>query len=218
MTRTHERGGGERAYHPLTGVLVCGKCGQGMVCQKRSYKGEEYRYYICKSYHKYGRDVCSQANINATDIEPTVIEAIKKKISSLLDAPISITAVRELDIKKLDYELKELKQKKDKLMRDQVDIFEQRDLFPEEQYRNKMLELKNAISHIEDESSIIQSQIVGINEKIAETSSLEYLKDELKELNIEDLARQRVLVHDIVSRITVNDEELVIEYIYDFDN
>src|SRR5690606_6970744 len=62
-----------RAVHPLTGLLVCGQCGAGMICQKRRSPRREYRYYICKTYHKYGRSYCRQSNLPADDIEAQVV-------------------------------------------------------------------------------------------------------------------------------------------------
>ncbi|WP_338842105.1 recombinase family protein [Paenibacillus glucanolyticus] len=218
MSRTHERGGAKRAHHPLTGVLVCGSCGEGMVCQKRSFKDKEYRYYICKTYHKYGRDACSQANINADDIERAVVEAVRNKISRLPADTLLITADREQDIKKLTSELKDTNSRKDKLMKDQLDIFEQRELFPDDLYRSKMIEIKNSIAHLEEEKEIIEKQIEGIKEKITESSSLQHIIEEFKELDIEDVGRLRVLIHETVSSITVKGDNLRIEYVYDFDS
>lgn len=218
MSRTHDRGGAKRAHHPLTGVLVCGLCGEGMVCQKRSYKEKEYRYYICKTYHKFGRDACSQANINADDIEMAVVEAVRNKIAKLPTDSLLITADREQDIKNLNNEMKVIRTRRDKLMKDQMDIFEQRELFPEELYRMKMIEFKNGISHLEDEMLVIEKQIEGINEKITESSSLQYIIEEFKKLDIDDVDRLRVLIHETVKRITIKNENLVIEYLYDFNS
>src|SRR5690606_13527915 len=78
------------ARHPLTGLLKCGKCGGSMVAQKRknrmadgNYK--QYRYYVCSTYLKAGRNVCSQANINADELEYYVYDSIKQKILEVLD-------------------------------------------------------------------------------------------------------------------------------------
>lgn len=217
MSRTHERGV-KRAYHPLTGILVCGLCGEGMVCQKRSFTGKAYRYYICKTYHKFGREACSQANVVADEIERVVIDAIKNKINNLPSDSMSLSADRDRGIHNLETELKDIKSRKDKLMKDQMDIFDQRDLFPDELYRTKMMAIKNSIDHLEEESVIVAKQIDGINEKISEVSSLQYLIEEFKELNIDDVGRLRVLIHETVSRITLNGENLNIEYVFDFDS
>lgn len=217
MSRGHERGVPKRAYHPLTGVLICGICGTGMVCQKRTYKNKEYRYYICKTYHKYGRDACSQANINADDIERAVIDAVKAKIAKIPTEAIKIIADRENDIKMLIDDLKGVKSRKEKLMKDQVDIFDQRSLFPEELYRSKMLEIKNGISYLDEEVAIIEKQIESMTEKIAETSSLQFIIDEFKELGSDDTERLRVLIHETIKEITLKGDDLIIKYNYDFN-
>ncbi|WP_201319071.1 recombinase family protein [Paenibacillus sp. EPM92] len=215
LSRTHDRAP-KRAYHPLTGILVCGKCGQGMVCQKRSYNGKEYRYYICKTYHKYGRDTCSQANINADELERDIIQAVQKRLAALPDDILQISSDRENDILRLEQELKSINNRKDRLVKDQRDIFAQRELFPEEQYRKQMLDIKAGIEWLEEESTIIQNQIVGIIEKITETSSFQHITEEFKSLDPNDTERVRVLLHDIIGNITIDEENIRIEYNYAF--
>lgn len=214
MSRTHDRAP-KRAHHPLTGILVCGKCGQGMVCQKRSHREKEYRYYICKTYHKYGRDTCSQANINANELEGSIIQTVRSRLANLSNEKLKLSSDRESDILKLEQELKSIQSRKDRLMKDQMDIFAQRELFPEELYRKQMLEIKAGIEGLEEESAIIQNQIVGIMEKITEASSLQYIIEEIKGLDVDDTERVRVLLHDIIKNITVHEGNLRIEYYFD---
>ncbi|MFB6366858.1 recombinase family protein [Paenibacillus elgii] len=214
MSRTHDRGP-KRAYHPLTGILLCGKCGQGMVCQKRSFKGKDYRYYICKTYHKYGRDTCPQANVNADELESSIINAVRTRLAALPDDILQISSDRDSDIVRLEQELKSIQNRKDRLMKDQKDIFAQRDLFTEELYRKQMLEIKTGIEGLEEESEIIQKQISGITEKMTEVSNFRYIIDEFKSLNTDDTERVRVLLHEIIGSITINEGNVRIEYNYD---
>ncbi len=71
---------GPRAYHLLTGVLRCGRCGRSMTCQKRRQGGREYRYYICRTYHERGRAACSQPSLPADTVERLVIDRLRKHV------------------------------------------------------------------------------------------------------------------------------------------
>ena len=79
-----------------------------MVCQKRSYKDKEYRYYICKTYHKYGRSKCDQANINADKLEKAVVEIVRNRLSSISMSKIIASANRNDDIERLHQEEKKI--------------------------------------------------------------------------------------------------------------
>src|SRR5690606_14475050 len=118
--RSHHREP-RRAYHPLTGILICGKCGEGMVCQRRTLNGVEYRYYICKTYHKYGRSHCDQKNINAAQIEPAVLEDAIDAIKKFTYNKSKVVAQKSIDVQKLEKELARLNREKERLKKDQID-------------------------------------------------------------------------------------------------
>ncbi|MBG9772920.1 recombinase family protein [Brevibacillus laterosporus] len=205
-----------RAYHPLTGILFCAKCGQGMVCQKRTCKDKEYRYYICKTYHKYGRSVCSQANVNADVLEQDVIDIVKNELNSIPADKVEITGSKTNDIERLGKEIKKNNVKREKLKKDQIDIFNQRELFDESTYQQQMLEIKSQINHIDEEIQIIENQIKVLMEQVAESSTLDYLIEEVKNISLNDPEKLRVLLHDIIKRIELKEKHLQIEFNYDF--
>src|SRR5690606_36906184 len=45
----------------------------------------EYRYYVCSTYHRKGRHVCDQANINADKLEELIFEKCKEMLSKYLE-------------------------------------------------------------------------------------------------------------------------------------
>jgi site-specific DNA recombinase len=69
LLRERNHPGAKRAKHPLTGILRCGRCGSGMVCQAQRHSGKEYRYYTCTRAFRFGRGRCSQPNLNAPGLE-----------------------------------------------------------------------------------------------------------------------------------------------------
>lgn len=65
-----------KARHPLTGILNCGRCGTGMVCQQQRYQGHVYRYYTCGGAFRFGRSYCDQPNIKAEPFEQQLFELL----------------------------------------------------------------------------------------------------------------------------------------------
>lgn len=204
-----------RAYHPLTGILVCGRCGEGMVCQKRSYKGKDYRYYICKTYHKYGRDTCAQANINADKLEPEIIMVVKNRLSRLAASDLESHSNRSEDIKRLEDEISRRKKLKDKINKDQIDIFQQRDLFPEETYKNQMIELKNRSEAVENEIVLLQNKLGAVKESENRSANIVMLAERFLSMDTNDTEVVRSLLHSLIEKITVVEENIDIKYRYD---
>ncbi|MDQ6423503.1 recombinase family protein [Paenibacillus sp. LHD-117] len=205
-----------RAYHPLTGILFCGKCKQGMVCQKRSFQNKEYRYYICKTYHKFGRVVCSQANVNADPLEGAIVSRIREKLKALPHDFFIIHANIEKDTERIENEMKNKQQKREKLKKDQIDIFQQRDLFDHETYTEQMVTIKKQMALIDEELELLDRQMIQILEQITSASSMEHFLEEFKRLEISDLERTRVFLHEVIKKVTLTDQHLEIEYHYDF--
>lgn len=203
-----------RAYHPLTGILYCGQCGEGMVCQKRSYKDKEYRYYICKTYHKYGRSKCDQANINADKLEKAVVEIVRNRLSSISMSKIIASANRNDDIERLHQEEKKILALKEQAQKDQVDIFNQRDLFTEEVYKEQMMRLKKRVAAAEEELAIIGKKIQAIRSEANQTANITNIIERFLSLDIDDTATLRVLLHDLIARITIKGTHFDIEYNY----
>lgn len=204
-----------RAYHPLTGILFCGKCGEGMVCQKRSLNGKDYRYYICKTYHKYGRDTCSQGNINAAKIEPEIIDVVQKRLSNLSKLQLESFSNRSDDVARLEEELNRRSKEKEKVKKDQMDIFEQRDLFTEEAYKDQMITLKDRALAIDEELIILQNKRNAIRESEDKTANIATLTEKFLTFDTSNTEIMRSLLHQLIKKITVFGEDIDIEYVYD---
>jgi site-specific DNA recombinase len=207
-----------RAYHPLTGILICGKCGQGMVCQKRSFNGKEYRYYICKTYHKYGRDACSQANVDAGRLETEIVSILRNKLEKIPSDLFAVTANNEKDIERIQQEIKQKQGRKEKLKKDQLGIFQQRELFDVQTYEQHMLEMKRQIQLLDEEIAILGKQVDRLFEQFANSSSRSPYIEEFKKLQFDDQDRIRALLHELIQSIRLTDGHLDIRYHYDLDN
>ncbi|MNW41818.1 Recombinase [compost metagenome] len=205
-----------RAYHPLTGILYCGDCGQGMVCQKRSFKNKEYRYYICKTYHKYGRDTCSRANVNADKLESEIITTVKNRLVLLQNSEADLVNNRSEDIKKLEDELVRKSKEHEKIKKDQMDIFQQRELFSENAYKAQMLALKDRSIALEEEIRIVNSRLKAVLDSENQVANVMQLTKEILVVDPNDTDKVRALLHQIIGRIEIKEkEEVYIDYQYD---
>lgn len=204
-----------RAYHPLTGILYCEKCGEGMVCQKRSFKDKEYRYYICKTYHKYGRVACPQANVNADKLEEEVMAKVRKRLSLLTNTTMDSYSNRSEDIKRIEGDIERRVKERERINKDQIDIFQQRELFSEEAYKDQMMELKDRSTSIGEEISILQSKLAAVNESENRTANIIKLTENFLKVDTRDVGMVRSLLHELIKKITILGEEVDIKYRYD---
>jgi site-specific DNA recombinase len=161
--------------------------------------------------------VVPQANINADAIEDEVVKTIKNRLSSLPMDLFNITVNKEKEIFRLEQELKVKISKKSKYKKDQIDIFNQRELFAEEAYQQQLIELKKQIQYIDEEITAIEDQIKALLETIQESSTLEHYIEEFKQLDFGDSGKAKVLLHEIVKSITLTDSHLDLHYHYNFN-
>ena len=69
---------------PLSGVIICGDCGGGMIRKTNTKNGVRYAYYICRE-HRANKDYCSSHRISATACENAVLLALQIHSKSILD-------------------------------------------------------------------------------------------------------------------------------------
>jgi site-specific DNA recombinase len=62
----------------LKGLLRCGSCGAAMAHTYTKSGNRLYRYYVCTTAQKQGRDACATPSLPAQEIEDFVVEQIKK--------------------------------------------------------------------------------------------------------------------------------------------
>jgi site-specific DNA recombinase len=215
LSKSHDRAP-RRPYHPLSGILFCGKCNEGMVCQKRSFNGKQYRYYICKTYHKYGRHKCNQANVNADELEEAVVSQVRKNLEMIPEELFSITINREKDKERIKDDLRLKTAKREKIKKDQVDIFQQRELFDEDTYRREMLNIKQRIRTVNDEIEILEKQMKYLDQQGANSSNFSYFLEEFRQLDLNNAGLRQVL-HELIKNIRLLENHIVIDYHYNFE-
>ena len=65
----------------LTGLVKCARCGKRYVGASAKGNGGRYRYYVCFSRQRYGRDACDADRLPADELE----EAILGQLLSVLE-------------------------------------------------------------------------------------------------------------------------------------
>jgi site-specific DNA recombinase len=205
-------------YHPLTGILFCGRCGEGMVCQKRSTNYGDYRYYICKTYHKYGRTFCEQANTNADDLEEYIIERLSTKLRQFIseqDAQEGLE-LSEVDRKRIEKKLKEIDAKIEKLNRDNADLYFERKNMNEEQYRYLSKRIKDEMDKLIEKKQSIERELLVSEQQEDKRQELNKHIEEFLSLNKEDIAHVRKLLHYFIEKIVLTDKHVDIYYRFSF--
>jgi site-specific DNA recombinase len=63
--------------HLLTGLVLCGQCGQHYTGSAAHGRSARYRYYTCRSRHKYGSSsACSAERLPADELDAAVLDAL----------------------------------------------------------------------------------------------------------------------------------------------
>ena len=189
--------GNERA-HLLTGIIKCPKCGCGMyanrVCwTKKDGTYKEVMYYSCsRNKQSRGRHCDYSANLKKTDIEPLVVEVIKKLVQ---DEEFAVEIKRRIGVQ---------------VDTDKIDT----ELF---NYENKLKEVEANKSRLEREIDTLPLGTAHRDRKILDmTTRLDALYDNIAEIesNIEDArfrkkaAEEKALTLENIYKILMHFSEL----------
>lgn len=189
--------GNERA-HLLTGIIECPKCGCGMyanrVCwTKKDGTYKEVMYYSCsRNKQSRGRHCDYSANLKKTDIEPLVVEVIKKLVQ---DEEFAVEIKRRIGVQ---------------VDTDKIDT----ELF---NYENKLKEVEANKSRLEREIDTLPLGAAHRDRKILDmTTRLDALYDNIAEIesNIEDVrfrkkaAEEKALTLENIYKILMHFSEL----------
>lgn len=189
--------GKERA-HLLTGIIKCPKCGCGMyanrVCwTKKDGTYKEVMYYSCsRNKQSRGRHCDYSANLKKTDIEPLVVEVIKKLVQ---DEEFAVEIKRRIGVQ---------------VDTDKIDT----ELF---NYENKLKEVEANKSRLEREIDTLPLGAAHRDRKILDmTTRLDALYENIAEIesNIEDArfrkkaAEEKALTLENIYKILMHFSEL----------
>lgn len=208
------------AKHPLTGLLRCGKCDAPMICQKRTNTKKdgaklEYRYYVCSTYHKFGRNVCDQANVPADKLEEFLYNYIKVEIEKALSEWNENEIKNKNDNKKdILIEIRQLEQILSKKMNASKTLLETRPHYDLETFIELNKELQEEIKTVREQKEKLEKMLQedGDENKL----DLMALKEQLSEKMSSDLSKRRKIFHAAIQVVEVIDKEVsnIEHYVY----
>ena len=215
---------GKNKAHLLTGILRCPKCGGPMYANRNTWIRRDGTlvdryYYYCSHKSELRGKICGyRRNIQTTDIEPYVIETIRKLIKSqyfsdslkeCIGAEIDTTLISK-EIRNFDNKLKEVIQNKMRL-ENELD-----NLPLDEKYRDKKIEnlnrriyaLYDVMADIEEKIEVLENKKRSIEENSINSEKIYSLIcqfDELYDIISEEEKKQ--LLSILVNKVEIYSEE-----------
>lgn len=84
------------------GILKCADCGHSMHKKNcKNKRGTVYEYYICGTYRKKSKKLCTKHTLRLEELENTVLEVIKIHIELLIDTKTLLEKTNESNNKKI---------------------------------------------------------------------------------------------------------------------
>jgi site-specific DNA recombinase len=200
------------AKHPLTGILKCGLCGAPMICQKRTNKKKdgtklEYRYYVCSTYHKQGRNVCPQANVNAEHLEEDIYELVDKRLAQFV-ADMNITEkVKEKDNKKqeIHQDLLQIDNMLKKKINASKTLLESREFYDIETFIELNSQIQEEIKKLREQKENLDKISQSLNDDSTRLKLVDYYED-FKKIKHTDLSHKRRVFHKLLDSIVFEGE------------
>lgn len=201
------------AKHPLTGLLKCGKCGGNMICQKRTNKKKdgtklEYRYYVCSTYHKQGRHICSQANVNAEHLEDDILEFVEAKLAQFADLNVT-EKVKEKDNKQkeIQIDIQQIDNLIKKKMSAAKNLLETREHYDPETFIELNSQFQEEIKKLREQKSKLEEAIKSLAKGDTRLDIAELYKD-FKKRKTYDLEYKRKVFHKLLESVVFEGDEV----------
>lgn len=198
-------------HFPLTTLLRCPKCNQGMIGHRVKDKNtNEYRrYYQCGDFHYKGSAVCNSNLVRADDVEKFVFDKLGEVTSNpiLLESLVGKVNSKIVDVKKplLDQQANISSQLKqvEKNIKKFLSLIEKTDSPP-----TSLLDKIRELDHEKNKLNEIQKSVeFKLNEPVIKEASAEKIQEVLKTfssiLPTIPVEKQKVFLHSIISKITI---------------
>ncbi len=198
-------------HFPLTTLLRCPVCGQGMIGHRlKNSNGDVLRYYQCGNFHYKGSAVCKSNMIRADYAEAEVLDRIEQVVR---DKSVLKEILERVNAKIANYK-KPLQEKLDynqeQITRIETNLNKYMKLF--ESDRISSTTVINKIHELEDELSKLKTASHNIKADLLKPSIKEVPFDRVsnilssfsKILPKAEPEKQKSLLHSIISKITIN--------------
>ena len=177
-----------------------------MVCQKRRYKGAEYRYYTCSLAFRFGRSLCDQPNLRASSLEQALWAYLIRLLTNYQDGFVT---VRQKVKRKLEPEKRKAYLEKD-LNKAQIGlerILMETEL-PETTYARLRAHYVQLIQNIENEIQQLVAETEKISEMINWNLRVKDFLSSLNSLDLHNLEELRRVLHGLIDRVIVDGREI----------
>ena len=194
---------GKDRSHLLTGILKCPKCGGQMYTNKHAWtmKDGTYKevyYYMCgRNKLERGHYCDYKANLRKTDIEPYVIETIKRIVTNdFFVKEIKEKIGIQIDVEKIDVEIANYQKKLNEILQNKNRL--------ENEIDNLPIDAKHRERKLEDMTKRLDSLydlMVGIEERI-DDAKLRKNAIEMKTISLENIyaiMQKFTELYDIIS-------------------
>jgi site-specific DNA recombinase len=211
------------AKHPLTGLLRCGICGAPMICQKRSNKKadgtkKEYRYYTCSTAHKNGRNVCSQKNVVADDLEDYIQGVIAIELRKMRDNKDLLDDLGKYNPnEEINKKIKLIEHNIANRVKNQMSLLDNKDLYDSDTFREINKNLKEELINLRNEKDDLLEQL-KFNDYLDDKEELIKKMDEFKDLNMSDLSMVREVFHEWIDEVTIFGDEIEVKQKFKLKN
>lgn len=178
----------------FSGFIKCGDCGRAFAKIKR--KG--IVYYVCGSYKRYSKEICSSHEIREDILEKLILDKLNEEIVKLDEIVVPESSVRETKTNKQPYLIR-----LDKLYKMKKELYED--------YKQGILDKDEYAAYKEDyqrEEEMIKGQINSIdNKNDIEQEKNEWIENLKKYKKLERLDRETLAC--VLDSITIyeNDTE-----------
>lgn len=165
---------GKNKAHLLTGILKCPKCGGPMYANRNTWVKKDGTivdryYYYCSHKSELRGKICGyRKNIQITDIDPYVVETIRKLIKSqYFTDSLKECIVSDIDVSTITKEICNFDNKLKEVILNKNRLENELDNLPlNEKYRDKKIEdLNRRIYSLYDVMADIEEQIEELEEK-----------------------------------------------------
>lgn len=195
------------------GVLKCADCGRAMhkkYCKNKS--GTIYEYYICGTYRKKSKSLCTKHTLKIEELEKAVLETIKLHIGLLVDTEKLLEEINNSNTEKMPNEnIESIKYSKEieieRISNLKRGLYEdwKREYLTKEEYFEYKQKYERDIDRIKEEMANLdkhnerQMEIVNANSF--------WIEDFKVHKNITDL--DRVIIKELIDYIEVHENKKI---------
>lgn len=205
---------------PLTGIMRCPVCGDGMVAARTSntLKDEtkrKIRYYSCGRFRNKGSVACSANSVRAEDAEKYVFDKIKRLITNekvLKDIVKNLNKSRQEVIKPLEKEKTEIENQIKNYTERKKRIFElyEGGKIAKEVLKERLMQIDETIEQLQSNmTDIINKVKINSSDEIPYALVKEMMQDFSKLINNAEKNQRKMFLQLIINKITVGEDRKV---------